>query len=94
MNVSQKKRILIIGAAGMLGHKLYQMYQERFEVWATLRSAFNNYVKYEIYNPNHMLENIDVSNLDKIAQLLLFCHPGYIRPISLFGREMNCLSYF
>lgn len=31
-------RVLVVGGAGMLGHKVWQLGQERFETWATVRS--------------------------------------------------------
>ena len=31
-------RVLILGATGMLGHKLWQAYRDRYEVWGTART--------------------------------------------------------
>lgn len=59
----------------MLGHKLYQRYKERFEVWATIRSAFANYAKYNIFEPKYTVSDIDVSDIDKVAQVITTVQP-------------------
>lgn len=78
MNACRKKRVLVIGAAGMLGHKLYQRYKERFEVWATVRSAFANYAKYDLFDRKSMVCDIDVCDLGKVAQVVTTVQPDVI----------------
>ena len=78
MEGSDKKCVLIVGGAGMLGHKLYQMYQDHFEVWATLRSSFNNYEQYGIYNPDRIIDNLDVSDLEKLVQVIAKIEPDVV----------------
>lgn len=40
-------RVLIFGANGMLGHKVYQACRERFDTWAALRG---NYSRYNLFD--------------------------------------------
>ena len=35
-------RVLILGGGGMLGHKLCQLYRQRFDTWVTSASATAN----------------------------------------------------
>ena len=57
-------RVLILGAGGMLGHKLWQFFRERFETWATVRSSCQEYVRYGIFDPECLLGGVDVCAFD------------------------------
>lgn len=78
MKGPKKKRVLVFGAAGMLGHKLYQTYNERFEVWGTLRCYYEKYAKYGIYNPENILGGVDVSDFDKIVEVIGTVQPDVV----------------
>ena len=43
-------RVLILGAGGMLGHKLAQHLGRQFECWATIRGRAADYAKFGIYD--------------------------------------------
>ena len=73
-----KKRILILGATGAIGHKLYQMYKERFAVWGTVRCCHENYAKYGIFDPAHIIEGVDVSNFDAVIKAVATIRPSTI----------------
>lgn len=72
------KRILIFGAAGMLGHKLYQRYQDRYDVWATVRSSYPSYANYGIFNSEHIIGGVDAFNLDTATQALATVRPDVV----------------
>ncbi|MFC1781260.1 NAD-dependent epimerase/dehydratase family protein, partial [Planctomycetota bacterium] len=78
MNTSKKKHVLILGAAGMLGHKLYQVYKTRFIVRATVRSSYKNYEKYDIFDSKDIIDDMDVSNFDKIVDILAELRPDVV----------------
>ena len=60
------KRIVILGGDGMLGHQLLQHFNQRYEVWATLRNNYNTYQAYKIFNRENSLYEIDASNYDQL----------------------------
>ena len=35
-------RVLVIGGTGMLGHKVWQVFRERFDTWVTVRADQDN----------------------------------------------------
>lgn len=72
------KRILILGAAGMLGHKLYQCYQGRYDVWATVRSNYHSYAKYDIFNSSRIIGGVDAFNLDTVTQAVATARPDVV----------------
>jgi len=78
MTTSKKKHVLILGAAGMLGHKLYQVHKNRFTVWATVRSSYTNYAKYGIFDSNDIIDDVDVNNFDKIVDILAGLRPDVV----------------
>ena len=71
-------RILILGAAGMLGHKLWQIAQNRFETWATVRSSYNQYLAYDLFDSERLLDGVDVYNLDTVAQVFAKVQPQVV----------------
>ena len=52
-------RVLILGASGMVGHKLWQVFQDRFETWATVRSSYDEYSRFALFHPERLLGGVD-----------------------------------
>jgi dTDP-4-dehydrorhamnose reductase len=71
-------RILILGVSGMLGHKLWQVYQDRFDVWGTVRSGPHAYARYGMDDPKQLLGGIDALNFDTIVQALSIARPDAV----------------
>jgi dTDP-4-dehydrorhamnose reductase len=59
---------LIIGGGGMLGHKLYQVFQNRFETWATIRSDIEKYEQLDLFDRDRVLTGVDVFEFDSVAR--------------------------
>ncbi len=78
MTTSKKKHVFILGAAGMLGHKLYQVHKNRFRVWATVRSSYTNYAEYGIFDSNDIIDDVDVNNFDRIVDILAGLRPDVV----------------
>lgn len=76
-------RVLILGAAGMLGHKLYQRYQGRFETWATVRSHAGHYARYGIFDAERIINGVDADNFDTVIKAI-----GEVRPDVV----INCIG--
>jgi len=71
-------KILIFGGGGMLGHKLVQVLKKNFEVWTTLRSSFETYEKFNLYDKNKTLEKVNVTNVEDIEKVIESIKPEVI----------------
>ena len=65
-------KILILGAAGMLGHKLCQRLPgQGYEVVATVRQSRKRYAPYkEVFGQTRLVEGIDAMNFESLAALV------------------------
>jgi len=72
------KRILILGAAGMLGHKLYQQYQERYDVYATVRTSYSKYHHYGIFHKDRIIGGVDALNMDSVTRAIADVQPDIV----------------
>jgi len=77
-------RILILGAAGMLGHKLWQRLNARFDnVYATLRTSRASYARYGLFDNPRVLEHVDAMDHVLIESVL-----AKVRPTEV----INCVA--
>jgi dTDP-4-dehydrorhamnose reductase len=68
-------RVLILGGGGMLGHKLWQAYRQRFDTWVTVRAGYRQYARYNLFDPARLLEGIDAANFDSIVRAVAEVKP-------------------
>ena len=71
-------KLLILGGSGMLGHKLFQAYRNRFDTWATVRSNYRAYAGYALFDPHRLLGGVNASNFDTIVQTLARVQPDVV----------------
>jgi dTDP-4-dehydrorhamnose reductase len=71
-------RVLITGGTGMLGHKLYQRLSEKVEAFATIRGTFDDVGKFGIFNPNSIIENVDLTRDEDILKALDSVQPDVV----------------
>jgi dTDP-4-dehydrorhamnose reductase len=71
-------RVLIFGANGMLGHKLYQRMSSQFDVLATIRRDFKSVERFGIFSRSSIVENIDVSNAVAIRSAIEYARPNCV----------------
>lgn len=71
-------RILIFGGSGMLGHKLVQSFQSKFDVWATLHRKYDDVAKLGIFEVEKTIENINVAEPDAIQKALELSQPEVV----------------
>lgn len=71
-------RILILGGAGMLGHRLVADLAGDFEVWATLRGQVEDYEKYGIFDPARTIGGIDVLDDDGVSGAIARVRPDAV----------------
>lgn len=70
--------VLILGGTGMLGHKLWQVCQERFDTWVTVRSNYSRYARLGLFHPDHTLEGVDVFDFDSVIRALATVRPDVV----------------
>lgn len=71
-------RILILGAGGMLGHKLLQYMQVKFDGWGTVRSDARVYAKYRIFDLERMLSGVNAFYFDSIIRAVAKIRPDWV----------------
>jgi dTDP-4-dehydrorhamnose reductase len=71
-------RVLIFGISGMLGHKLYQRLGGRFDVLGTLRTGFQSVARFGVFDPDTVIENVDVFDLDSVRRAIEQARPDCV----------------
>ena len=71
-------RALILGASGMLGHKLWQVFRERFETWGTVRSSYQEYARYNLFDPSRLLGGIDACDFHTVVRAFEMTKPDVV----------------
>lgn len=71
-------RVLILGATGMLGHKLCQVCKHHFEVWATVRSSCHQYADYGIFDSCSLVQGVEATNFDTVIQAFAKARPQVV----------------
>ena len=63
-------RVLILGGAGMLGHKLVQVFAGEFDTWTTLRGGLAAYAPYRLIDRERVIEGVDALDFDSLAAVI------------------------
>lgn len=74
-------RILVLGGAGMLGHKMVQVVERQFDnVWWTLRGSRNDakLAPVPLLRGDHAIEGVDASNITALRRLLERVKPDVV----------------
>lgn len=71
-------KILILGASGMLGHKLIQGLSTDYKVSGTIRRDSNVYKKFPIFEKIHLVGNIDAYNISTIHVTIQKIEPDVV----------------
>ena len=72
-------KILIFGAGGMIGHKMYQRLAAAYpDTWACVHRSFSEYRSFDIFNSQHVIENFDVADFSKVEERLNEIRPDLI----------------
>jgi dTDP-4-dehydrorhamnose reductase len=69
-------RVLILGAAGMLGHKVWQACRNRFDVWAAVRSR--GAMPPQLHDPTRLVTDVDATRLDSIVAAFAAVRPDVV----------------
>lgn len=71
-------RLLILGGGGMLGHKLAQIYRDRFETWVTVRSSAQDYERFHLFDPERVIPGVDAMEFETIAKAFNIARPHVV----------------
>ncbi len=71
-------RVLILGGSGMLGHKLWQVFQSRFETWGTVRSSYPKYARFSLFDPGRLLGGVNASDFDTVVRAFETVQPRVV----------------
>jgi dTDP-4-dehydrorhamnose reductase len=71
-------KILILGAYGMLGHKLFQMLSQRFETYATCRSIRMDDSWSQILPHERLVSDVQAENVDSVHNAILKVRPDAV----------------
>jgi dTDP-4-dehydrorhamnose reductase len=69
--------ILIFGGNGMLGHKLLQIFDEKFDVWMTLRENFKK-IEHIFPHREKVIENIEIESVENIRAAIIRASPDVV----------------
>lgn len=69
-------KILVLGATGMLGHKVYQIFKKsNHELYVTTRK---NVDKYDFFNEEDIINNFDVADFPNVKKIITNLEPDVI----------------
>ncbi len=71
-------KVLIFGGNGMLGHKLVQILQKRFDIWTTLRKDSSDFISFRIINSERIINGVEVENFDVDQKVFDISKPDVI----------------
>jgi dTDP-4-dehydrorhamnose reductase len=72
-------KVLVLGGGGMLGHKVFQVLQPRFETYATFRTEHGLWEQLPFYSKaDTTLGGVDVTVRDKVAEALRRTRPDAV----------------
>ena len=71
-------RVLILGGAGMLGHKLLQTLRGDFETWTTVRSLDTRTARAGLFDAARTISGLDATDFDAVAAVLSRVRPDAV----------------
>ncbi|MFN6963420.1 MAG: dTDP-4-dehydrorhamnose reductase family protein [Pyrinomonadaceae bacterium] len=77
-SVNKKRRVLVLGGTGMLGHKLVQRLEGPHEVWCTVRTGFDEVERFGIYTAGRTIENVSVERETDLRRAIEASRPDVV----------------
>lgn len=63
-------KVLILGSAGMLGHKLYQVLTPIFDVTGTIRGSYSDISNYDFFQQSRIVPNVDALEMSRLEKVI------------------------
>lgn len=70
--------LLLLGATGMLGHKLLQILSGQFSVVGTIRGDVAKYLNHPILNPDLLKGHVNADNISTVEKAIIECKPDVV----------------
>jgi len=93
------RRVLVLGATGMLGHKLVQMLAPEFEVHGTVRGRLSALGMESVFGSASLIEGITANNPSSAAQAIVTLKPevvinciGLVKQLELASDPVACIE--
>jgi len=67
-------RVLILGAGGMLGHKVWQIFRDRFDCRAAVRTR----LPLPLFDDDRVIDGFDAGDFDGVARLIASIRPEVV----------------
>jgi dTDP-4-dehydrorhamnose reductase len=67
-------RVLILGAGGMLGHKVWQIFRDRFDCRAAMRMR----LPLPLFDDDRVIDGFDAGDFDGVTQLIASAQPEIV----------------
>jgi len=71
-------KVLILGSAGMLGHKLYQVLTPTSDVTGTIRGDYSRMSKYDFFQQSRIVPNVDALEISGVEKVIEQTSPDVI----------------
>jgi len=71
-------RILILGGTGMLGHALWQAWQDKFDTYTTLRKTNQDYVIFSGWNKERIINHVSVQEFETVTSAVEKVKPSIL----------------
>jgi len=62
----------------MLGHKLWQVLRNDFDTWVTIRGSFREYLQYNIFDRQRVLEGVNALDFDTVIKAVASVQPDVV----------------
>ncbi|MFL6245838.1 MAG: dTDP-4-dehydrorhamnose reductase family protein [Thermoanaerobaculia bacterium] len=72
------KKVLVLGGAGMLGHKVLQVLGPRFDIRATFRGDVDRYVSYGLISHERAVTGVDAMQFETVERAIRDVRPDYV----------------
>ncbi|MBA2460763.1 MAG: SDR family oxidoreductase [Actinobacteria bacterium] len=71
-------KVLVLGASGMLGHKLYQVLERRFDICATVRELPAQAVRHGLFDERRLLTGVVAEDFDGVVRVIQHVRPDVV----------------
>jgi dTDP-4-dehydrorhamnose reductase len=76
MSPASAPRVLIFGGAGMLGHKVWQVFRNRFDAWVTIRGSAGR--ANQLLDGERLIRGVTAEDPESLSKALGTAHPTVI----------------
>ncbi|UUX92229.1 dTDP-4-dehydrorhamnose reductase family protein [Methanoplanus endosymbiosus] len=76
--VGINNKIMVLGANGMLGHKLIQVLSRDFEVVGTIRKGLDKYLEYPFFKDVKLIDGITADRFNTVSEAIQKENPDFV----------------